>query len=229
MHRTKAFTLIELLVVIAIIAILAALLFPVFAAAKGSAKRTSALSNVDQIGKALHLYLGDNDDHLPFRFPIQPTWQGYGFILIQTGPGFSTTLGPYLSTSAVWFSSEDKLRKKGYTSFSFNEQLAYAWPMSQIARPAEAIYLTDRTDILAPTQLGPVDTYVWWQFIDAVPFTEANLPGTIDPVAVASQIDPIRYTGNTAVYMFLDSHAKAMNFNSTWGDAAHNLHLATKS
>jgi prepilin-type N-terminal cleavage/methylation domain-containing protein len=46
----KAFTLIELLVVIAIIAILAAILFPVFAQAKASAKNTQELSNMKQLG-----------------------------------------------------------------------------------------------------------------------------------------------------------------------------------
>ncbi len=176
MSRTKAFTLIELLIVIAIIAVLAAILFPVFASAKGSAKRTSALSNVNQIGKAVHLYLGDNDDTLPFRFPIKTTWPGYNAILFMAGNGgFSTTLGPYLPSQAVWYSSEDRLPQKGYTSFTFNEQLAFAWPMSTIARPAEAIYLTDRTDINAATPHGPVDTYVWWQFTDTMPFTEASL------------------------------------------------------
>ena len=59
---TKAFTLIELLVVIAIIAILAAILFPVFAQAKESAKSTSCLSNLKQIGTATALYIGDSDD-----------------------------------------------------------------------------------------------------------------------------------------------------------------------
>ncbi len=228
MHRTKAFTLIELLVVIAIIAVVAAILFPVFASAKGSAKRTSALSNLDQLGKATHLYLSDNDDHLPVRFPIQPTWKGYGMIILSTGPGFSTTLGQYVNSPALWFSSEDRLSRKGYTSFSFNEQLAFAWPMSSIPRPADAIYLTDRTDVASATPHGPVDTYVWWQFTDTMPFTESSLPGTIDPVSVASQIDPIRYTGNTACYLFLDGHSAAMNFYKTWGDASHNLHLATK-
>lgn len=229
MNQVRGFTLVELLVVIAIIAVLAAILFPVFAAAKGSAKRTSALSNVQQIGKAVHLYLADSDDHLPIRFPIMPAWPGYGAILFQTGPGFSTNLGPYLASPDVWFSPADRLQTKGYTSFTFNEQLTYAWAMSSLPRPAEAIYLTDRTDISASLPHGPVDTYVWWQFTDAEPFTEASLPGKIDPVSVASQIDPIRYTGDIAIYLFLDSHAKAMKFYSTWGDASHNLHLATKS
>jgi prepilin-type N-terminal cleavage/methylation domain-containing protein len=74
MKRQTAFTLVELLVVFAIISVLAAILFPVFVSAKRSAKRTTALSNVDEIGKALHLYLNDFDDTLPFRNPSLPSW-----------------------------------------------------------------------------------------------------------------------------------------------------------
>src|SRR4249920_207696 len=61
----RAFTLIELLVVIAIIAILAAILFPVFAQAKEAAKKTACLSNEKQVGTALQMYLGDNEDTYP--------------------------------------------------------------------------------------------------------------------------------------------------------------------
>jgi len=61
----KAFTLIELLVVIAIIAILAAILFPVFAQAKESAKRTACLSNSRQQGDALIMYMNDADGVVP--------------------------------------------------------------------------------------------------------------------------------------------------------------------
>ncbi len=61
-HRTRAFTLIELLVVIAIIAILAAILFPVFAQAKASAKKASDLSNVKQLLTAQLMYCADYDD-----------------------------------------------------------------------------------------------------------------------------------------------------------------------
>lgn len=57
----RAFTLIELLVVIAIIAILAAILFPVFAQAKASAKKAACLSNQRQLGIALTMYRADND------------------------------------------------------------------------------------------------------------------------------------------------------------------------
>lgn len=81
----RAFTLIELLVVIAIIAILAAILFPVFAQAKNSAKQIQCLSNMKQIGLATMMYLNDNDDmwfgavHWEPRVGFAPvqTWIGY--------------------------------------------------------------------------------------------------------------------------------------------------------
>ena len=68
MLQRRAFTLIELLVVIAIIAILAAILFPVFAQAKAAAKTTSTLSNLKQLGTAVHMYGGDYDDYTPGAF-----------------------------------------------------------------------------------------------------------------------------------------------------------------
>ncbi len=64
-HQPPGFTLIELLVVIAIIAILAAILFPVFAQARESARSVSCLSNMKQIGLALRMYGQDFDEKYP--------------------------------------------------------------------------------------------------------------------------------------------------------------------
>jgi prepilin-type N-terminal cleavage/methylation domain-containing protein len=60
--RNRAFTLIELLVVIAIIAILAAILFPVFARAKESAKKTQSIAQMRQLAASVMMYAGDYDD-----------------------------------------------------------------------------------------------------------------------------------------------------------------------
>jgi len=78
---TKAFTLPELLVVIAIIAILAALLFPVFNAAKTKAQRAACINNLQQINLGMRLYWDDHADFPPGikNSPGAPFgyWTGY--------------------------------------------------------------------------------------------------------------------------------------------------------
>jgi prepilin-type N-terminal cleavage/methylation domain-containing protein/prepilin-type processing-associated H-X9-DG protein len=57
----RGFTLIELLVVIAIIAVLIALLLPAVQAAREAARRAQCVSNLKQIGLAVHNYISSND------------------------------------------------------------------------------------------------------------------------------------------------------------------------
>jgi len=71
-----AFTLIELLVVIAIIAILAAILFPVFAQARASARAISCVSNVKQGALAVLMYAEDYDENIPLLDNNGSTYYG---------------------------------------------------------------------------------------------------------------------------------------------------------
>jgi prepilin-type N-terminal cleavage/methylation domain-containing protein/prepilin-type processing-associated H-X9-DG protein len=63
--RRKGFTLVELLIALLIISILAAMLFPVFARARESARKTTCLSSVAQLGTALQMYAVDWYGALP--------------------------------------------------------------------------------------------------------------------------------------------------------------------
>jgi len=104
-RRSKAFTLIELLVVIAIIAILAAILFPVFAQAKLSAKKAAALSNTKQLGLSLMMYVTDYDDIYPKANTDQ--WGEWPKTPWMSG----RVTGPYLKNFDIYKSPADSLPK----------------------------------------------------------------------------------------------------------------------
>ncbi|MBI2842484.1 MAG: prepilin-type N-terminal cleavage/methylation domain-containing protein [Armatimonadetes bacterium] len=66
--RRHGFTLIELLVVIAIIAILAAILFPIFAKAKESGRKSSCISNLKNCFLAFAAYGDDWNGKYPWAY-----------------------------------------------------------------------------------------------------------------------------------------------------------------
>ena len=149
------FTLIELLVVIAIIAILAAILFPVFAQARESARKTSCLGNQKQLGTAFLMYMQDSDEHLPnathggggvnqtggwvyfTAFPTNPTPKSYD--------NTKSTLYPYTKNAQIFVCPSDTQGSAAGNTYAVNSCvlmppgpiMAVGKPLASFERTAE--------------------------------------------------------------------------------------------
>lgn len=121
----RAFTLIELLIVIAIIAILAAILFPVFARAKESAKKAQSSTQLRQIGTAWQLYNSDHDGTVMRAAISEPgkTRYWWGSFDGQTLRESEGLLYPYMKNSQIQSDPTfpNKLRTVlGLTGYGYN-------------------------------------------------------------------------------------------------------------
>jgi prepilin-type processing-associated H-X9-DG protein/prepilin-type N-terminal cleavage/methylation domain-containing protein len=85
-RHSCAFTLVELLVVIGIIAMLAAMLLPVLGKTTATAKRADCVSNLRQLGVAMHLYWSDNGGNC-FNYNFGVTNSGQILWFGWLGPG----------------------------------------------------------------------------------------------------------------------------------------------
>jgi prepilin-type N-terminal cleavage/methylation domain-containing protein/prepilin-type processing-associated H-X9-DG protein len=106
----SGFSLIELLVVIAIIALLAALLLPALASAREAGRKANCLSNLHQIGIAIHAYANDSEGKIPYGPKAPPFTSPADFYpstgaptsLLSLGSGAPAALGlllqQYLAT-----------------------------------------------------------------------------------------------------------------------------------
>lgn len=238
MRKTSAFTLIELLVVIAIIAILAAILFPVFAQAKASAKNIKTVSNKKQIGTAFAMYLADYDD----RFPNAGTMNGNGASW-ATGacradvgcPSWDVLIMPYMRNFEIFSSDFDRGARffspygQVRRSFRVAANVVNGWagvntwdgqdygftPRSgtQFGAPANTILTTEQR-YAAPSwcnwAFGPWgECHVWFS-------RSVNTLANDDPVAVGTLTGAEAYTSgidfahvNRATYLFVDGHVKS--------------------
>jgi len=92
------------LVVIAIIAILAAILFPVFARARESARQTSCRSNLKQFILGIMQYSGDNDEMMPLavrtRDGVGPKMVGIGGATQEFG--VKMMIMPYVKSDQIF-------------------------------------------------------------------------------------------------------------------------------
>ncbi len=102
-----AFTLIELLVVITIIGIVASITLPLYGHITQQAAETKTLSNMRQMGSALLLYAGDNNNQLPGRVINNPD-------PTQTANKWPALLQSYVQDTHVYTSPIPDLNGKTY-------------------------------------------------------------------------------------------------------------------
>ena len=115
-ERNHAFTLIELLVVMATLAVLAVLILPALAKSGDNGARMVCLNNLRQLGTALNLYTGENQDYMPWPNwgndnspPCPAGWLYKGNCFIFAGGGGPPNINEwprlqvaYVSKGAFW-------------------------------------------------------------------------------------------------------------------------------
>ncbi|RYG41908.1 prepilin-type N-terminal cleavage/methylation domain-containing protein [bacterium] len=250
-QRRSAFTLIELLVVIAIIAILAAILFPVFAQAKLAAKKSAGLAQMKQIGTALFMYEGDNDDGMPTwdwyynNYPAadrDPMWAAAGSPA-KYRRAWDFALLPYVKDanfdkatatatadfSGVWKSPGIEYDTKNGRSIGINQLIAYdiAWNNEKTARDTSyttgAYVYFNMSEMVAPAETMFVgDTGFDGRYEPIYNYQGYNETWVTNPApAKPTYSRAWRYGKDSANYAWLDGHASSMKGDKIQPNVGH--------
>ena len=211
--RLRGFTLIELLVVIAVIALLMAILLPVLGRAKKQSQGVRCLSNLKQIGMAMHLYAQDNNLMVP-RDETDGLWM---VLFVPYLGGQSSKVQNYTDLPIYDCPSyPDKEQMVDYCMNAWdpkkNAELRHATKLDDFKRPAQTIYLADYEYIPNAAQIqivrkdedrGSIHLKLRWLDV----YSTSHLPrGSDQTRRVARE----RHAKNTNC-VFADGHADKIN------------------
>jgi len=228
--RKYAFTLIEILVVIAIISTLAAILFPVFAQAKGQAKQAACVNNLKQLSLGVALYMNDNDDTFPMG-----GWQYPNEVAPTALSRWYSDIAPYTSSFGIRHCPQSPYPfVEAHTDYGINPSIA-AWETaesaSKLLSPASLVLMTDTAQLnftQLPTSsdaqnpatwanwiVGPTDFQVEGPYVF---FPSIDFPYADTPDRFGDQFRrPIPIHQGRVNVAFCEGHAKSMDIRALIG------------
>lgn len=146
--RFLAFSLVELLVTVSIIAILAALCLPWAKSSIAQARNIKCMSNLAQIGKAIELYTGDNNQMLPAAYvsgdatSIPWMWKLIPYLGMATN---SMGYAPLPRATGVFVCPEFKPSENRAVSYvingNMNPLLETYWNYRKLIAPASQTFM----------------------------------------------------------------------------------------
>lgn len=197
----RGLSLIEILAVLGIIAVLAALLYPVLAQSRESARRSACLSNLRQLGSAFSLYLQDADGVLPQQVLLPPLGTNLTCWDVQ--------LDPFMKNREILRCPSDHLSrgldipdvgKKLIRSYGMAANLS-GLALASAPAPAITVLLAERSSM--GTQDAPRATVWPWE---SVLVKLGKL--TLNPIGGDYVPPDFRHTG-WGNYLYLDGHVRA--------------------
>ena len=210
----RAFTLIELLVVVAIVAILASIALPLYNRFIVQANQTKTLSNMRQMGGALLLYTGDNNNQLPGRVvastdPSVPTPSKWPTLLKAYVQNYALYSSPIPDVGGKTYRVTDQTtyfnNDTNYTSYIYNgfndmgalTDSSFVPRLNMIALPSSTILLG--------TPLPQIGQF----YMD---FSEGK----------GNNNDVLNRTAfvNGSVYVFCDGSSRLLKYDSTVNQTA---------